>query len=104
MKNGHLKVHTQNTVKHSYSPETGFINITCVLLTVRYWKRLPDNILKLKDWFLLRSFYLVKVLYLIHFIVPFSSIILMTIPIFSDTRVFAVFCIKYVPSTHEAHP
>ena len=32
MKNGHLKVHTQNTVKHSYSPKS-FIIITCVLLT-----------------------------------------------------------------------
>ena len=32
MKNGHLKVHTQSTVKHSYSPES-FIIITCVLLT-----------------------------------------------------------------------
>ena len=104
MKNRHLKVHTQEYSKYSYSPETGFIIITCVLLSVRYWKRLPDNILKLKDLFLLRSFYMVQVLYLIHFIVPFSSIILMTIPIFSDTRVFAVPCIKYVPSTHEAYP
>ena len=34
MKNGHLKVHTQSTVKYSYSPETGFIIITCVLLTM----------------------------------------------------------------------
>ena len=76
----------------------------CIVDYVRYWKRLPDNILKLKDLFLLRSFYMVKVLYLINFMVPFSSIVLMTIPIFSDTRVFAVPGIKYVLSTHEAHP
>ena len=33
MKNGHLKVYTQSTVKHSYSLES-FIIITCVLLTM----------------------------------------------------------------------
>ena len=33
MKNGDLRVHTQSTVKHSYSPES-FIIITCVLLTM----------------------------------------------------------------------
>ena len=70
-----LKVHTQSAVKYLYPPES-FIIITCVLFTtyVRYWKRLPDNSLKLKELFLLRSFHMVKVLYLIHFIVPFSSI------------------------------
>ena len=42
---------------------------------VRYWKRLPYNILKLKELCLLRSVYMVKVLY--HsdpFYCPFSSI------------------------------
>ena len=102
MKDGNLKVHIQSTLKYSYSPQS-FIIITCVLLTVSDIGRLSDNIFKLKELFLLRSFHMVKVLYLIHFIVPFSSIILTTIPIFSDTRVFAVLCIKYVPSTHEAH-
>ena len=33
MKNGHLKVHTQSTVKYSYSHES-LIIITCVLLTM----------------------------------------------------------------------
>ena len=33
MKNGHLKVRTQSTVKYSYPPET-FIMVACVLLTM----------------------------------------------------------------------
>ena len=67
-----LKIHTQSAVQYLYPPES-FIIITYVLFTtyVRYWKRLPDNSLKLKELFLLRSFHMVKVLYLIHFIVSF---------------------------------
>ena len=35
MKNGHLKVHIQSTVKNSYSPESFIIiTCTCVLLTM----------------------------------------------------------------------
>ena len=40
-------------------------NKICIVDYVRYWKRLPDNILKLKELFLLRSFHMVQVLYLI---------------------------------------
>ena len=45
MKNGHLKVRTQSTVKYSYLSES-FIMITCVLLTMSDIGRLSDNILK----------------------------------------------------------
>ena len=38
-------------------------NRICIVDYVRYWKRLPDNILKLKELFLLRSFHMVQVLY-----------------------------------------
>ena len=71
-----LKVHTQSAMKYLYPPES-FIIITCVLFTtyVRYWKRLPDNSLKLKELFLLRSFHMVKVPF-------FQALVLMSIPIF----------------------
>ena len=39
-------------------------NKICIVDYVRYWKRQPDNILKLKELFLLRSFHMVQVLYL----------------------------------------
>ena len=46
MKNGHLKVRTQSTVKYSYTPES-FVMIMCVLWTMSdIGKRLSDNILK----------------------------------------------------------
>ena len=42
-------------------------NKICIVDYVRYWKRLIDNtcILELKELFLLRSFHMVQVLYLI---------------------------------------
>ena len=40
-------------------------NKICIVDYVRHWKRLPDNILKLKELFVLRSFHMVQVLYLI---------------------------------------
>ena len=88
---------------HNHLKALLLLHVYCWLCQ-RLGKTLPDNILKLKDLFLLGSFYMLKVIYLIHFIVPFSSIILMTISIFSNTRVFAVSCIKYMLSTHGAHP
>ena len=76
MKNGHLKVHTQSTVKYSYPPSGKlYYYYVCIVDYVRYWKRLPDNILKLKELFLLGSFHMLQVFSIFdHFIVPFSSI------------------------------
>ena len=50
MKNGHLKVHTQSTLKYSY-PLESFIIIMCALLIMPDIGRLPGNILKLKEMF-----------------------------------------------------
>ena len=47
MKNGHLKVRIQSTVKYSYPPQS-FIMITCVLLTMSDIGRLSENILKIE--------------------------------------------------------
>ena len=45
-------------------PETFVVIIIfnmCIVAYARYWKKLPENILKLKELFLLRSFHMVQV-------------------------------------------
>ena len=77
MKNGHLEVHSQSTEKHSYPPES-FIIITCVLLTMPDIGKdcQIDNILKVKELFLLRSFYIVQVYkYLIILLSLFQALV-----------------------------
>ena len=51
-------------------------NRICIVDYVRYWKRLPDNILKLKGLFLLRSFHTLDGASFMsdHSIAPSSSI------------------------------
>ena len=94
MKNGHVKVHTQSTAKYSYPPES-FIMIMCVLLTLSdIGIDFQIIFYKLKELFLLRSFHMLQVLYLIILLSLFQALVLMTIPIFSHTRVFAVPRIK----------
>ena len=96
IKNGHLNVRTQCTVKYSYPPQ-GFIMIMCVLLTTSdIGIDFQIIFYKLKELFLLRSFHMLQVLYLIILLSLLQALVLMTIPIFSHTRVFAVPCIKYV--------
>ena len=75
-----------------------FIIIICAYCCdIRYWKRLPDNVLKLKESLLLRSFHMVQVLYLIILLSLFQALVSDDYSnFFSDTRVFAVPCIKYV--------
>ena len=41
-----------------------YYHYVCIVDNVRYWKSLSENILKLKEFFLLRSFHMTQVLYL----------------------------------------